>query len=199
MDYRYVLILILLAGASVTGCTSNTTMSDNCPILNVKQMLPAKNISDYELVSFVDNLGSDFYRVLLENDTRLLSNVGAGVLADYNSTGIPGATMNILIIDFKDESSAPTAASTLQDTVRNTISANSTTHVEDIDRNNISYSSLRITGITNANGVEFYQEFVFWHVRQYTVMAKLTTPDIGQDSHKVMLQFMDEMAGICSP
>jgi hypothetical protein len=199
MDYCYVLIFLLIAGAGVMGCVTTTSVSDSCPILNIKQMLPAKNISEYQLVHFSDTLGSDFYRVLLKNNTRLLADIGTGVLAYYNSTRIPGATMNILIIDFNNQNSTEIAASILRDVVNTTISSNSTTQVEDISRNNISYSALRITGIANANGVEFYQEYVFWHVHHYTVMAKLTTPDIGQDPHHVMLQFIDAMASICSP
>jgi hypothetical protein len=198
MNHRNVLILLIITGVGVLGCTS-TPVLDHCPILNVKQMLPSENINDYELISFSDNLGSEFYRVLLENNTQLLSDIGTGVRADYNSTTVAGATVNILIIEFGDSTSAGTAASTLQNAVEKTISAHATVQRENISRNNISYSSLRITGLTNVNGVGFYQEFVFWHVHQYTIMAKMTTPDIGQEPHQEMLQFMDAMAKICSP
>jgi hypothetical protein len=197
MDHRYLLILLIMAGACTLGCTS-APLPENCPILGVKEMLPTQ-ISGYRLVSFSDNLGSDFYRVLLKDNTSLLRDIRKGVLGDYNSTGISGATVNILVIEFEDMDRSRSAASLLQDSVGRTISANATAQRKNIVRNNISYSTLRIDGITNANGVEFYQEFVFWQVYQYTVMAKLTTPIIGQDPHQEMLQFMDAMAKTCSP
>jgi hypothetical protein len=198
MNYQYMLITLIIAGVGALGCTS-IPVSDNCPILNVKQLLPSENISDYQLVSSSDHLSSDFYRVLLENNTQLISDIGTGVRADYNSSTIAGATVNILIIEFEDPTHAGTAASTLQSAVEKTISANATVLRENINRNNISYTSLRIVGLTNIHGVGFYQEFVFWHVHQYVIMAKQTTPDIGQDPHQEMLQFMDAMAKICSP
>ncbi len=71
MNPRYLVILLLIAGVCALGCTS-VSMSDTCPIVNVKQMLPAHNISDYQRVSFTDNLGSDFYRVLLGSDSPCL-------------------------------------------------------------------------------------------------------------------------------
>ncbi len=198
MSPRYLVILLLIAGVFTLGCTS-VSISDTCPIVNAKQMLPARNISDYQRVSFSDNLGSDFYRVLLGSDSTLLSKVNTGVLADYNSTGLPGATMNILIVQFQDSPGAERSVPALLNAVETTISANATTQREIISRNNLSYSSLRITGLTNAHGLSFYQEYVFWQVRNYGVMAKLTTPDIGQDPHQQMLQFMDAMATICYP
>ncbi|MDD1677707.1 MAG: hypothetical protein LUO93_00800 [Methanomicrobiales archaeon] len=198
MNHCYVLVLLLIVSAVTLGCTT-APVSESCPVTTVSDLLPAQNISTYQPVSFSSNLGSDFYRVLLENDSQLLSVIRTGIVADYNSTSVPGASMNILVIEFGDPASAETAVSILQDAVINTISANSTAQAEKIDRNNISYSSLHITGITTPSGVEFYQEFVFWHVHQYTVMNKLTTPDIGQDPHGEMLKFIDEMAYLCSP
>jgi hypothetical protein len=197
MDHRYVLILLIVTGACASGCAS-TYPSGNCQILSAKEMLPTE-ISGYRLVSFSENLGSEFYRALLKDDVSLLRDIRKGILGDYNSTGISGATVNILVIEFEEGDGSRTAASSLQDSVGDTISTNATVITENINRNNISYSSLRIAGITNANGVEFYQEFVFWQVKRYTVMAKLTTPIVGQDPHQEMLRFIDAMAKICSP
>jgi hypothetical protein len=198
MDPRYVFMFMLCLGVVALGCTT-TSLSDTCPILNVKQMLPYQNISPFHLVSFSDNLGSDFYRILLNNDTVLLSGIQSGVLASYNSSSIPGATVDILIIEFEDSTRAVNAVSALQDSVSATITSSATVERVTISRNNLSYSSLRITGITNTHGVGFYQEFAFWPVRKYAVMAKLTTPDLGQDSRQEMLQFLDEMARNCAP
>lgn len=198
MNQRYLLLFLLIIGIGALGCTS-TTIPDSYPILNAKQLLPMKSIGDYQLVSSSDNLDSDFYRVLLENNTQIIYGIKTGVLADYNSTIIPGATMNILIIEFEDMGHAETAASTLQHVVTKTISTNTTAQIKNINRNNMSYSSLTIEGLTNTYGVDFYQEFVFWHIRQYTIMTKLTIPDIGQDPHRDVLKFIDEMASIYSP
>jgi hypothetical protein len=203
MKIHYVIIIILLiAGACSLGCTSTQNSAQNnasCPASSAKDLLPMNNMSDYRLTSVSDNLGSDFYRVLLQNDTLLLMEIKGGVLAEYNSTKILGSNMNILVIGFKDPSRAQTAALKMQSTIARPTSLGTTVKEESFMRNNITYNSIQISGITNANGVGFYQEFVFWQVQYYTIMAKLTTPDIGQDPHQDVLKFIDEMAYLCMP
>jgi hypothetical protein len=198
MTYRCISLVLLLTFVGIMGCTSSNG-SDACPVSRVEQMLPADPTGDFKRISVADNLGTDFYRILLDDEGPLLSSIESGLLATHNSTRIPGATMEILIIQFRDPENAGTAAYTLQNVVKSATSTNATLEEIRINQNNISYSSLRVTGLTNIHGVEFYQEFVFWQVHRYTVMAKLTTPVVLQDPHASMQEFMDAMAEICAP
>jgi hypothetical protein len=191
------LIFLLIAGVFTLGCMS-APVSDSCPVTSTEDLLPAQNISDYTLESLSDNLGSDFYRVLLQNDTALLSEIRHGTLAAYRSVRI-GSTMDVLVIEFGDSEGAGTAVSRMQNSVVYPTPSGYDVWTENLERNNLSYSSLRISGITNANGVDFYQEFAFWHVSRYAMMTKLTTANVGQDPHQDMLKFIDEMANLCSP
>jgi len=44
-----------------------------CPITDLKDFLSTKNLSDFQLVATSNKLDADFYRLLFENGTRIMS------------------------------------------------------------------------------------------------------------------------------
>ncbi len=90
------------------------------------------------------------------------------------------------------------ATSRLESSVLKTASENSSIVLEAFIRGSATYSFLRVDGLSLDHSIPVYQEYGIWSVRQYAVLAKLTTPDLGQDPHRDLLNVLDEMARICS-
>ncbi len=67
-------IFLLILGVCALGCSAAPT-SDSCMVTGVQDLLPSKNISDYQMTDRSDNLGSEFYQIVLDNDSVLFSKI----------------------------------------------------------------------------------------------------------------------------
>jgi hypothetical protein len=197
MRFPFAFIALLIASVVALGCSTTPQDAETCSFTMTEDLLPENNTAGYLLASSSDQLGVDFYRSMFGNDTRPLPTIRSGVLARYNSGAIPGAAMDILIIQFDEAGIAEEYTARILSTVTSATTNNSSLNTSTFQRGDLLYTSVLVEGLTNENEVDFYQEFVFWSVQQNSFMVKLTTPDVGQEPHRDVLQFLDQMAEKC--